>query len=191
MSGSATAFASARSPRLWRQPRSLPALPFQRPDGSTPTTVSSIRTAQLLYTRWEYVSRWAPQWLRRCCFARRCSDCHCISVHGCRRLHGAPHCSVWHVLPAMATISDSAALTGMSGRVGRAGAVAGAVVATTVGGIVFAELRRRSGSVVAPILLHATVNVAAFAAARWSRTREGDQLSPATTRPDSYATTTA
>ena len=54
----------------------------------------------------------------------------------------------WHVLPAMATISDSAALTGMSGRVGRAGAVAGAVVATTVGGIVFAELRRRSGSVV-------------------------------------------
>lgn len=98
---------------------------------------------------------------------------------------------VWHVLPAMATMSDSAALTGMSGRVGRAGAVASAVVATTVGGIVFAELRRRSGSVVAPILVHATVNLSAFAAARWARTREGDQLSPATTRPDSYATTTA
>ncbi len=89
---------------------------------------------------------------------------------------------VWHVLPAMATMSDSAALTGMSSRLGRAGAVASAVVATTVGGIVFVELRRRSGSVVAPILVHATVNIAAFAAARWSfkrAKREGRSIVPA------------
>jgi uncharacterized protein len=90
---------------------------------------------------------------------------------------------LWHVLPATATLPGSAALTGMSTRTGRAGAVAAGVVVTTVGALVFADLRRRSGSIVAPILLHATVNVTAFAASRWVGGRA--QPSPATTRPDS------
>jgi uncharacterized protein len=76
---------------------------------------------------------------------------------------------LWHVLPTLTTLPDNAALTGVGDRVGRAGAVATSVAATAIAGAVFAELRRRSGSVVAPILLHATVNLAAFAAARWSR----------------------
>jgi membrane protease YdiL (CAAX protease family) len=75
---------------------------------------------------------------------------------------------LWHVVPTIATLPGSAALAEMSVQRGRGAAVASAVVVTTVGGVVFAELRRRSGSIVAPILLHATLNVVAFAASRWA-----------------------
>jgi uncharacterized protein len=101
---------------------------------------------------------------------------------------------LWHVLPTISTLPDNAALTGMSVSRGRAAAVASAVVVTTLGGVVFAELRRRSGSIVAPILLHATINVAAFAVSRWvtDNPRRGEEQeaggghpSPATTSPDS------
>jgi membrane protease YdiL (CAAX protease family) len=50
--------------------------------------------------------------------------------------------------------------------------VAGTVLFTAVAGVVFAELRRRSGSIVAPMLLHwATNGLAVVAASRlWAIT---------------------
>lgn len=70
---------------------------------------------------------------------------------------------LWHVPPALDALGSSAA----SGAVGsRFGAVAGTVAATAAAGAVLGILRLRSGSVIAPTLVHGSLNVAGFAAAR-------------------------
>jgi membrane protease YdiL (CAAX protease family) len=75
----------------------------------------------------------------------------------------------WHVLPALDVANTSTVIRG-SGRPNRRRlllTVLATVVFTAVAGVVFAELRRRSGSIVAPLGLHwATNGLAVVAAAR-------------------------
>jgi len=84
---------------------------------------------------------------------------------------------LWHILPTLeslgpATTVRSAAAdptgTGPSrgARAARLGIVAGVVVATAGAGAAFATLRFRSRSVLAPVVTHAALNVAALLAAR-------------------------
>ena len=64
---------------------------------------------------------------------------------------------LWHVVPAWETAEGSAASV--------AAAVVGTVAITTVAGVLFALLRRWSGSVVAPMLAHWATNSLAYLAA--------------------------
>ena len=76
---------------------------------------------------------------------------------------------LWHVLPALDVARTSTAIRGSGGPEGRRLllTVLGTVVFTALAGVVFAELRRRSGSIVAPLALHwATNGLAVVAAAR-------------------------
>ena len=76
---------------------------------------------------------------------------------------------LWHVLPAVDLARTHTSVRGRAapGRRWVAMTVLATVVFTTIAGIVFAELRRRSGSLVAPIGLHwATNGLGVLAAAR-------------------------
>jgi membrane protease YdiL (CAAX protease family) len=77
---------------------------------------------------------------------------------------------LWHVLPALDAARTSTAISpgGLpAGRVRLLMTVLGTVVFTALAGVLFAELRRRSGSVVAPVLVHwATNGLAVVAASR-------------------------
>jgi membrane protease YdiL (CAAX protease family) len=67
---------------------------------------------------------------------------------------------VWHVLPSLGLAASNEAIGGTVGR-GRSGqdvAVLGTVLFTAASGVVFCELRRRSGSLLAPAGLHWAVN---------------------------------
>ncbi len=72
----------------------------------------------------------------------------------------------WHILPAIASLGAHAAGTAPRTPYGMVLIVAGTVAATSVGGVCFAWLRLRTGSILAPVLIHATLNVAAFWAVR-------------------------
>ena len=67
---------------------------------------------------------------------------------------------VWHVLPALAGGAANDSVSGVlgGGPGGNVLLVVGTVVFTGIAGVVFCELRRRSGSLLAPILLHWAVN---------------------------------
>jgi len=67
---------------------------------------------------------------------------------------------IWHVLPSLRLNRVNPAVTDLvgPGPTGQALAVAGAVVFTAAAGVLFCELRRRSGSLLAPIGLHWAVN---------------------------------
>jgi uncharacterized protein len=72
-----------------------------------------------------------------------------------------------HVLPTLSTMSQTALSGHLAHRPLRQAAfVAGNVAATGLAGAVFAWLRLRSGSVVAPLLAHAALNDAALIAGR-------------------------
>jgi membrane protease YdiL (CAAX protease family) len=77
---------------------------------------------------------------------------------------------LWHVLPALDVMGTSTAISHSGRPASRRRVfltVLGTVVFTAAAGVVFAELRRRSGSVVAPLLLHwATNGLAVVAASR-------------------------
>jgi membrane protease YdiL (CAAX protease family) len=76
---------------------------------------------------------------------------------------------LWHVLPALDLARTHTSIQGhlAVGRRRAAVTVLATVVFTTLAGIVFAELRRRSGSLLAPIGLHwATNGLGVLAAAR-------------------------
>jgi membrane protease YdiL (CAAX protease family) len=74
---------------------------------------------------------------------------------------------LWHVYPTVGSLGRGAGGTAAAGGPGaRAGATAGVVAATTAAGLGFAGLRLASGSVVAPVLAHAALNMAAFAGVR-------------------------
>jgi membrane protease YdiL (CAAX protease family) len=74
---------------------------------------------------------------------------------------------LWHVGAALHPARTAAAgeIVGDHGGTAAA-AVAGDVVATTIGGIGFGWLRLKSGSIAAPALAHAALNASAYAAAR-------------------------
>ena len=82
---------------------------------------------------------------------------------------------LWHVLPALGLASSNEAIgsTAGKGTSGQAISVAGTVLFTGLAGVVFCELRRRSGSLLASAGLHwATNGLGVLAAAAvWAGTR--------------------
>ncbi len=73
---------------------------------------------------------------------------------------------LWHIQPTLQTMSDNRALGGATAQpAGRVALVAGAVVVTSLAGLVFAWLRLRSRSLVAPVLAHVATNGLALVAA--------------------------
>jgi len=75
---------------------------------------------------------------------------------------------VWHVLPTLRTLPLSPAGTRVHGDpVRTVGVVLGTVTATTLAGYGLAWLRFRSGSIAAPVVAHASLNGAAYLAARF------------------------
>jgi membrane protease YdiL (CAAX protease family) len=79
---------------------------------------------------------------------------------------------LWHVLPTWDG-HDGSALGSALGEqpAARVGSVAAVVAATSAAGAAFATLRLRSGSVLAPVLVHAALNMASFAATRAAHAR--------------------
>lgn len=66
---------------------------------------------------------------------------------------------LWHIMPAISALD----LNGLAAdATSRAVAVAGAVVATFIGGLIFCWLRLRSSSVLAPMLAHVGTNSIGF-----------------------------
>ena len=65
---------------------------------------------------------------------------------------------LWHVLPGLDLARTNAAVAGPGGRARLAAAVLGTVLFTAAAGVLFAELRRLSGSLLAPMLLHWATN---------------------------------
>jgi membrane protease YdiL (CAAX protease family) len=80
---------------------------------------------------------------------------------------------VWHVLPAVDLARANTALAGIGSRAKLAATVLGTVAFTAAAGVLFAELRRLSGSLLAPVLLHWAANAAAVlgSAIVWSVSR--------------------
>jgi membrane protease YdiL (CAAX protease family) len=68
---------------------------------------------------------------------------------------------LWHVLPTRHAVRANAGMQ----RTGTVPAIAGGVAITTAGGLAFSGLRNRTGSLAAPVLVHAAANAASFAAA--------------------------
>ncbi|MEV7526643.1 type II CAAX endopeptidase family protein [Streptomyces sp. NPDC091371] len=73
---------------------------------------------------------------------------------------------LWHVLPSLHLATAKPALTTVFGDSALGGvlAVAAAVVFTVAAGVLFCELRRRSGSLLAPMGLHWAVNAFGYLA---------------------------
>ncbi|MFI8266605.1 MULTISPECIES: CPBP family intramembrane glutamic endopeptidase [unclassified Streptomyces] len=67
---------------------------------------------------------------------------------------------LWHVLPSLHLATAKPAVTSVVGQSGTGAvlAVLGAVLFTAAAGVLFCELRRRSGSLLAPMGLHWAVN---------------------------------
>lgn len=68
---------------------------------------------------------------------------------------------IWHVLPSLHLASANSGVSDVVGGAGGAGtvlAVVGAVALTAVGGVVFGEVRRRSGSLLASVGMHWAIN---------------------------------
>ena len=70
---------------------------------------------------------------------------------------------LWHVLVALDDLGENAVTDGLD-TIGRLAGVVGVVAVTAIAGAVFAWARLRSGSIVAPWLLHAVLNRATFSA---------------------------
>ncbi|GAA3373107.1 type II CAAX endopeptidase family protein [Streptomyces sannanensis] len=80
---------------------------------------------------------------------------------------------LWHVLPSLHLAAVKPALTPVFGHstFGAALAVVGAVLFTAASGVLFCELRRRSGSLLAPMGLHWAVNALGYVVGFLARTR--------------------
>jgi uncharacterized protein len=80
---------------------------------------------------------------------------------------------LWHVLPAFDLARTNTAVAGSGRRARLVAAVAGTVLFTAAAGVLFAELRRLSGSLLAPMLLHWATNAAGVlgSALVWSISR--------------------
>ena len=99
---------------------------------------------------------------------------------------------LWHVLPALDLARTHTSVRGATAAGGRRGTltVLATIVFTALAGIVFAELRRRSGSLLAPIGLHwATNGLGVLAAARvWAISPHEIPAPAETVTPDSEGT---
>ena len=74
---------------------------------------------------------------------------------------------LWHVLPTVQSLDTNPAVGPVTAsRARSAGAVAGVVATTAAAGVGFSLLGRRARSVLAPVLVHATLNGATYAASR-------------------------
>ncbi len=73
---------------------------------------------------------------------------------------------MWHVLPTLESLALNPPEDGDHSATHKLGVVAGTVAATTAAGVGFSLLRLRSGSVLAPVIVHAAINSSAFIAAR-------------------------
>ncbi len=74
---------------------------------------------------------------------------------------------LWHVLPTVQSLDTNLAVGhATAGRARTAGAVAGVVATTAAAGVGFSLLGRRARSVLAPVLVHAALNGATYAAGR-------------------------
>jgi membrane protease YdiL (CAAX protease family) len=69
---------------------------------------------------------------------------------------------LWHLVPAL----DNHAGSGTAGRMARFPSAVATIGVTAAAGLAFDRLRRRSGSLLAPILAHAALNSAAYLAAQ-------------------------
>ena len=76
---------------------------------------------------------------------------------------------LWHVLPALDSIAANA--PDRDAPADSLSTVAGTVMTTAAAGAAFAWLRRRSGSILAPAILHAAMNAGGFIAIRWQQRR--------------------
>jgi len=65
---------------------------------------------------------------------------------------------LWHIIPALHVGGTNRGVSDAVGVAGSAAIVVGTVVLTTIGGLVFGELRRRSGSVLASAAAHWATN---------------------------------
>lgn len=78
---------------------------------------------------------------------------------------------LWHILPSIGSVSSNAAGETLSSTGLRVAGVAATVVATGAAGMVFCWLRKRSGSVLAPAITHASLNglavVGGLVVSRW------------------------
>jgi membrane protease YdiL (CAAX protease family) len=76
---------------------------------------------------------------------------------------------LWHFLPAQAVRGSNAFVGQVAGTGSGAQAltVLGAMIGAAVGGVVLCELRRRSGSLLAPAILHWALNGLGYAFAWW------------------------
>ncbi|MER2207231.1 MAG: CPBP family glutamic-type intramembrane protease, partial [Rhodococcus sp. (in: high G+C Gram-positive bacteria)] len=74
---------------------------------------------------------------------------------------------LWHIASSMGLTSGNEGLSGFlgTGVVGQVAGILGAVLATAAAGLVFTWLRHRSGSLIAPIALHWSLNGAGALAA--------------------------
>jgi membrane protease YdiL (CAAX protease family) len=81
---------------------------------------------------------------------------------------------LWHIQPSRGLTHANAAVEVVfgTGGTGAVLSVAAAVVGTALAGVVFCELRRRSGSLIPPIALHCALNSAGYALA-WVAVRPG------------------
>ena len=79
---------------------------------------------------------------------------------------------VWHVLPALDLARTSTAIGGQAVSWGRkVTVVATTVVGTAITGVLLAELRRRTGSLFAPIAIHWGANAIGVLASAWAWSR--------------------
>ncbi len=80
----------------------------------------------------------------------------------------------WHVIPAVRNAGTNRGVSDAVGDAGSALVVAGTVVLTTIGGLVFGELRRRSGSVLASAGAHWATNAlgVVFGLLAWRLSRD-------------------
>ncbi|MEU6708473.1 CPBP family intramembrane glutamic endopeptidase [Streptomyces wuyuanensis] len=81
---------------------------------------------------------------------------------------------LWHIVPSRGLARSNAAVEAVFGTGGTAVAlsVGAAVVGTAIAGVLFCELRRRSGSLIPPVALHCALNGAGYALA-WLAARAG------------------
>jgi membrane protease YdiL (CAAX protease family) len=82
---------------------------------------------------------------------------------------------LWHVIPSLHVAGTNRGVSDAVGGAGNPLAVVGTVVLTTIGGLVFGELRRRSGSVLASAGAHWATNALGvlFGLVAWHLTPEG------------------
>jgi membrane protease YdiL (CAAX protease family) len=70
---------------------------------------------------------------------------------------------LWHVLPTLDTVRTNPIKDVLpKGWLGYAAAAGAAMPATAAAGVLFALLRNRSSSVVAPFMVHTTINATAY-----------------------------